>query len=131
MEDFHSVSDRCQRVAKFVGQCRQELVLAAVDFAQRLLRLLTVSNVEDGAAHPNRSAGFVEGTFTTDLGPTHTAIQIEHAKFVVVLSGMASRLERGLGTRAIVRMYACEPGFIAQVAFTGVSAEQSPRFVGP
>ena len=40
MEDLNGVANRSQRIAKFVRQCRQELVLAAIGFAQRLRALL-------------------------------------------------------------------------------------------
>ena len=99
------------------------------DFAQRLLRLLAVGDVQHSAAHPQRRPSFVESAFAPDLGPTYTAIQIKHAKFVAILPALASRLERGDGARAIVRMHACEPGVVAQLALAGFSAEQSPRFL--
>ena len=59
LEDRHRVADRRERVAQLVGERGQELVLAPVGVAQRLLHLLALVDVEGDADPAARfAAGF-------------------------------------------------------------------------
>jgi hypothetical protein len=48
-QNLQGVADRGERVAQFVGQHGQKLVLAAISFGQGFLRLLDVCDVERAA----------------------------------------------------------------------------------
>ena len=90
--DLERVADRRQRIAQLVGEGGEELVLAAVGAAQRLLDRLAAGHVDDRAEHARRRVA-VAVDRAVHLDPVDAAVGPDHAALEMPV---AQGLERGL-----------------------------------
>jgi hypothetical protein len=83
LHDLEPVAQRRQRVAEFVRERREELVLQAIGFAQGLGLHLPVSDVDGDAIEPDRAIVLVGGS-ADGSNPSLAPIRTERAVLDVV-----------------------------------------------
>ena len=129
MDDLHRCPDRRQRIAQFVGQHRQELVLAAVGFPQRLFGLFTPCDIEIHANHAQGQAGSVLENLKTPHQPVDAAVGPGHSPFSLDrLSCFEGPLDQGATLGPVLGMDEVFPGRLASARSRPSASHRVPPF---